>query len=487
MPQADIAMIGLAVMGQNLVMNMADHGFTVAAFNRTTSVVDNFVNGPAKGMSIVGVHSLEEMVAALKRPRRVMMLVKAGQPVDDFIEKLIPLLEPGDIIIDGGNSNYEDSIRRTAYVESKGLLFIGSGVSGGEEGARHGPSLMPGGSAAAWPAIKPIFQAVAAKVPEGDPNGTPCCDWVGENGAGHFVKMVHNGIEYGDMQIIGEAYQLMKEGLGQSNDAMSAVFAKWNKGPLESYLIQITRDILAFRDEKGQAVVDVILDSAGQKGTGKWTVVSALDQGTPLTLVGEAVFARFLSALVDERASASKVLSGASGHFTGDQAALLADLEKAVYAAKVASYAQGYMLMQTAAKAYGWNLNLGGIALMWRGGCIIRSVFLGKIKEAFDANPDLPNLLLASYFRQAMADADSAWRRVVVAAVQLGIPIPALSSSLAFYDGFRRERLPANLTQAQRDYFGAHTYERLDRPRGQFFHTNWTGEGGDVTSRAYQA
>jgi 6-phosphogluconate dehydrogenase len=487
MTQADIAMIGLAVMGQNLVMNMADHGFTVAAYNRTTSVVDNFVNGPAKGMSIVGTHSLEEMVAALKRPRRVMMLVKAGQPVDDFIEKLIPLLEPGDIIIDGGNSNYEDSIRRTAYVESKGLLFIGSGVSGGEEGARRGPSLMPGGSAAAWPAIKPIFQAVAAKVPEGDPNGTPCCDWVGENGAGHFVKMVHNGIEYGDMQIIGEAYQLMKEGLGLGNDAMSAVFANWNKGPLESYLIEITRDILAFRDEQGQAVVDLILDSAGQKGTGKWTVVSALDQSTPLTLVGEAVFARFLSALVDERAAASKVLSGASGHFTGDQAVFLADLEKAVYAAKVASYAQGYMLMQTAAKAYGWNLNLGGIALMWRGGCIIRSVFLGKIKEAFGANPDLPNLLLTPYFRQAMVDADGAWRRVVAAAIQLGLPVPALSSSLAFYDGFRRERLPANLTQAQRDYFGAHTYERIDRPRGQFFHTNWTGEGGDVTSRAYQA
>ncbi len=416
-----------------------------------------------------------------------MMLVKAGQPVDDFIEKLIPLLEPGDIIIDGGNSNYEDSIRRTAYVESKGLLFIGTGVSGGEEGARHGPSLMPGGSAAAWPAIKPVFQAVAAKVPEGDPNGTPCCDWVGENGAGHFVKMVHNGIEYGDMQIIGEAYQLMKEGLGLSNDAMSAVFANWNKGPLESYLIEITRDILAFRDEKGQAVVDVILDSAGQKGTGKWTVVSALDQSTPLTLVGEAVFARFLSALVDERAEASKVLRGASGHFTGDQAAFLADLEKAVYAAKIASYAQGYMLMRTAAQAYGWHLNLGGIALMWRGGCIIRSVFLGKIREAFDANPGLPNLLLAPYFQQAMADADGAWRRVVAAAVQLGIPVPTLSSSLAFYDGYRRERLPANLTQAQRDYFGAHTYERIDRPRGQFFHTNWTGEGGDVTSRAYQA
>jgi 6-phosphogluconate dehydrogenase len=493
MTQADIAVIGLAVMGQNLVMNMADHGFTVAVYNRTTQVADDFVNGPAKGMNIIAAHPLEEMVALLKRPRRVMMLVKAGQPVDDFIEKLIPLLEPGDgetvadVIIDGGNSNYEDSIRRTAYVESKGLLFVGSGVSGGEEGARHGPSLMPGGSAAAWPHIKPIFQAVAAKVPEGDPNGVPCCDWVGGAGAGHFVKMVHNGIEYGDMQIIAEAYQIMKEGLGLSNDEMSEVFARWNQGPLDSYLIEITRDILAYRDEKGEAVVDVILDSAGQKGTGKWTVSSALDQGTPLTLVGEAVFARFLSALVDERAEAARLLAGPSARYTGDKAALLADLAQAVYAAKVASYAQGYMLMGAAAEAYGWDLNLGGIALMWRGGCIIRSVFLGKIKEAFDANPKLANLLLAPYFRSTMAAAEGPWRRVVATAVQLGIPVPTLSSALAFYDGYRRERLPANLTQAQRDYFGAHTYERIDQPRGHFFHTNWTGAGGAVTSRAYQA
>jgi 6-phosphogluconate dehydrogenase len=487
MEQADIAMIGLAVMGQNLVMNMADHGFTVAVYNRTTSVVDDFVSGPARGMSIVPTHSLEEMVAALKRPRRVMMLVKAGQPVDDFIEKLIPLLEPGDIIIDGGNSNYEDSIRRTATVESKGLLFIGTGVSGGEEGARHGPSIMPGGSPAAWSAVKPIFQAVAAKVPEGDPNGTPCCDWVGENGAGHFVKMVHNGIEYGDMQIIAEAYQLMKQGLGLSNDEMSAVFGKWNTGVLESYLIEITRDILAYRDEQGNAVVDVILDSAGQKGTGKWTVASALDQGTPLTLVGEAVFARFLSALVDERAGAAHMLPGPTAQLTGDKANFLADLEQAVYAAKIASYAQGYMLMRAAAEAYGWHLNLGGIALMWRGGCIIRSVFLGKIKEAFDADPGLSNLLLAPYFCAAMTSTQGAWRRVVSTAVQSGLPVPALSSALAFYDGYRRERLPANLTQAQRDYFGAHTYERIDQPRGQFFHTDWTGYGGDVTSHAYQA
>jgi len=487
MAQADIALIGLAVMGQNLVLNMADHGFTVAVYNRTTSVTDEFVNGPARDASIIGAHSLEELVAALKRPRRVMMLVKAGQPVDDFTEKLIPLLDPGDIIIDGGNSNYEDSIRRTAYVESKGLFFIGTGVSGGEEGARHGPSIMPGGSPEAWPHVKHIFQAIAAKVPEGDPNGAPCCDWVGENGAGHFVKMVHNGIEYGDMQIIAEAYQIMKEGLGLGNDEMSAVLGRWNEGLLESYLIEITRDILAYRDEEGQAVVDLILDSAGQKGTGKWTVASALEQGTPLTLVGEAVFSRFLSSLVSERASAARALAGPSEQFTGDRAAFLVDLEQAVYAAKIASYAQGYMLMRAAAEAYGWHLNLGGIALMWRGGCIIRSAFLGKIKEAFDADPGLPNLLLAPYFQQAMAAAGGAWRRVVAGAVQLGIPAPALASALAFYDGYRRQHLPANLTQAQRDYFGAHTYERVDRPRGQFFHTNWTGHGGDVTSRAYQA
>ncbi len=487
MTQADIALIGLAVMGQNLVMNMADHGFTVAVYNRTTSVVDSFVKGSAKGATVIGTYSLEDLVATLKRPRRVMMLVKAGQPVDDFIEKLIPLLESGDIIIDGGNSNYEDSIRRTAYVESKGLLFVGSGVSGGEEGARHGPSLMPGGSAAAWPHIKSIFQAIAAKVPEGDPNGAPCCDWVGGTGAGHFVKMVHNGIEYGDMQIIAEAYQLMKEGLGMGNDEMSAILDTWNQGDLESYLIEISRDILAYRDEDGLAVVDVILDSAGQKGTGKWTVVSALDQGTPLTLVGEAVFARFLSALVDERAAAARTLAGPTGQYAGDKAAFLADLERAVYAAKIVSYAQGYMLMGAAAKVYDWHLNLGGIALMWRGGCIIRSVFLGKIKDAFDADPNLANLLLDPYFRSAIVAAEGPWRRVVAAAVQLGIPIPALASALMYYDGYRCERLPANLTQAQRDYFGAHTYERVDAPRGQFFHTNWTGRGGGVTARAYQA
>ncbi len=487
MQQADLGLIGLAVMGQNLVLNMNDHGFTIAVYNRTTSVVDEFINGNAKGTNIIGAHSLEELVGLLKRPRRVMMLVKAGPPVDAFIDKLIPLLEPGDIIIDGGNSNYEDSMRRTATIEAAGLLYIGTGVSGGEEGARFGPSIMPGGSPAAWEAVRPIFQAVSAKVPEGDPNGAPCCDWVGENGAGHFVKMVHNGIEYGDMQIIAEAYHLMKEGLGMSNDDMSAVLGEWNRGPLDSYLIEITRDILAYKDEQGQAVVDVILDSAGQKGTGKWTVSSALDQGTPLTLVGEAVFSRFLSALVDERAIAAKLLPGPAATFSGDKTALLADLEQAVFASKIASYAQGYMLMRSAASAYKWNLNMGGIALMWRGGCIIRSVFLGKIKEAFDTDPNLQNLLLAPYFQSAMANAHMAWRRVVATAVQLGIPVPTLSSALAFYDGYRRERLPANLTQAQRDYFGAHTYERIDQPRGQFSHTNWTGSGGNITARAYQA
>jgi 6-phosphogluconate dehydrogenase len=487
MAEADIGLIGLAVMGQNLVLNMTDHGFTVAVFNRTTSVMDEFVEGPAKSASVIGTHSVEELVAQLKRPRRVMMMIKAGKAVDTVIEQLIPLLEPGDIIIDGGNSNYEDSTRRTEYLESKGLLFIGTGVSGGEEGARHGPSIMPGGSPPAWPHVKPIFQAIAAKVPEGDPNGEPCCDWVGEDGAGHFVKMVHNGIEYGDMQIIGEAYHLMKEGLGLSNDEMSGIFDQWNEGVLESYLIEITRDILGFRDENGEAVIDVILDSAGQKGTGKWTVASALDQGTPLTLVGEAVFARFLSALVDERAAAAKALVGPAGTYTGDKTAFLTDLEQAVYAAKVTSYAQGYMLMQAAAGEYGWDLNLGGIATIWRGGCIIRSAFLDKIKDAFDAKPNLANLLLDPYFQDVMAAAEGPWRRVVSTAVQLGIPVPALSSALAFYDGYRRERLPANLIQAQRDYFGAHTYERVDRPRGQFFHTNWTGHGGDVTSRSYQA
>ncbi|HSL19306.1 MAG TPA: decarboxylating NADP(+)-dependent phosphogluconate dehydrogenase [Methylomirabilota bacterium] len=484
MTQADIGLIGLAVMGQNLVLNMNDHGFKVAVFNRTTSVVDEFMAGTAKDTGIIGVHSLEELVDSLATPRRVMLLVKAGKPVDAFIDQLIPLLEEGDIIIDGGNSNYNDTIRRTARVESEGLLYIGTGVSGGEEGARTGPSIMPGGSPTAWPHVKPIFQAISAKVED----GSPCCEWVGENGAGHFVKMTHNGIEYGDMQLICEAYQLMKDGLGLDHDRMHAIFAEWNEGELDSYLIEITRDILGFRDTDGEPMVEKILDTAGQKGTGKWTAMASLEMGIPLTLIGEAVFARFLSALKDERVAASRVLHGPAGaSFGGDPAAFVDDLQQALLAAKIVSYAQGYMLMRAAAKEYGWNLNNGGIALMWRGGCIIRSVFLGRIKDAFDTNPDLDNLLLDPYFADKVHQAQAAWRRVLASAVAMGIPVPALSSALAFYDGYRHDRLPANLLQAQRDYFGAHTYERVDRPRGEFSHTDWTGRGGDTTARTYTA
>ena len=481
--KADIGLIGLAVMGQNLVLNMNDHGFKVAVYNRTVSLVDEFLEGNAAGTKIVGAHSLEELVEALEKPRRVMLLVKAGQPVDDFIERLIPLLDQDDIIIDGGNSNYNDTIRRAKWVEENGLYYIGTGVSGGEEGARHGPSIMPGGSPEAWPWVQPIFQAVSAKVED----GSPCCDWVGENGAGHFVKMVHNGIEYGDMQLICEAYHLMHEGLGLGHDRMHEVFAEWNEGVLDSYLIEITRDILGFRDEGGEPVLEKILDSAGQKGTGKWTAMSALEMGIPLSLIGEAVMARFLSALKEERVAAARVLGGPEASFGGDVDGFIDDLRQALYASKIISYAQGYMLMRAAAGEYGWKLNNGGIALMWRGGCIIRSAFLGKIKEAFDRDPGLNNLLLDPYFSEQVQSAQAAWRRVVAKAVALGVPVPAMSSALAFYDGYRHGRLPANLLQAQRDYFGAHTYERVDKPRGEFFHTDWTGRGGDVTARTYQA
>lgn len=483
MEKCDIGLIGLAVMGQNLVLNMNDHGFKVAVYNRTLSKVDEFINGNAKGTEIVGTHSLEEMTGLLKRPRRVMMLVKAGAPVDDFIELLLPCLEEGDIIIDGGNSNYNDTIRRTAYVESKGLFYIGTGVSGGEEGARFGPSIMPGGSPEAWPHVKDIFQAVAAKVD----NEVPCCDWVGKDGAGHYVKMTHNGIEYGDMQLICEAYDLMKTVVGMSNNEMHEVFAKWNQGKLDSYLIEITRDILGYTDENGEYVIDSILDTAGQKGTGKWTAISALEMSIPLTLINEAVLSRFLSALKDERVKASNVLSGPVNKYDGEKQAFIQDIHDALYASKIMSYTQGYMLMRSAAAVYGWNLNYGGIALMWRGGCIIRSVFLGKIKEAFDKDKDLNNLLLDEYFMAEVDAAQSGWRSVIAAAVNAGIPVPAMSSALSFYDGYRQEKLPANLLQAQRDYFGAHTYERVDRPRGEFFHTNWTGTGGDVTSSTYNA
>ena len=482
-PKADIAVIGLAVMGQNLILNMNDHGFTVAAFNRTVSKVDDFLNKEAKGTNVIGAHSIEEMIGLLKKPRRVMLMVKAGNAVDEFIDHIIPHLEAGDIIIDGGNSLFEDTIRRTKYVESKGFLYIGTGVSGGEEGARRGPSIMPGGSPAAWPHVKDIFQKISAKVED----GTPCCDWVGENGAGHYVKMVHNGIEYGDMQLIGEAYNLMKTGLGLSADQMHEVFAEWNKGELNSYLIEITRDILAFKDADGQPLVDKILDTAGQKGTGKWTVMSSQDLGIPITLIAEAVYARCISALKEERVAAAKKLKGPKPAIKGDQKQLIEQIRQALYASKIVSYAQGYMLLRAAAKERAWNLNYGGIALMWRGGCIIRSAFLGKIKEAFDKDAQLSNLLLAPFFRKAIKDSQRSWRKVVSLAARKGIPVPAFSTALAFYDSYRSERLPANLLQAQRDYFGAHTYERLDQPRGQFFHTNWTGHGGTTASGTYTA
>ncbi len=479
--QADIGMIGLAVMGQNLVLNMDDHGFTVAVYNRTTGEVDRFLANEAHGTNVIGTHSLAELVASLKRPRRVMMMVKAGAPVDQVINQLVPLLEEGDIIIDGGNSHFPDSTRRTQELAAKGILFLGTGVSGGEVGARFGPSIMPGGAPAAWPHVKPIFQGIAARVAD----GSPCCDWVGEEGAGHFVKMVHNGIEYGDMQLICEAYDLLQHGLGMTADEMSAVFKGWNTGKLDSYLIEITAEILAYKDADGAPLVDKILDAAGQKGTGKWTAVAALDNGIPLTLIGEAVFARALSALKEERMAAAPVLGSPIPRYTGDRAAFIADLSAALFASKIVSYTQGYMLMRSASEEFGWKLAYGNIALMWRGGCIIRAAYLDDIKAAFDTDPGLTNLLLAPFFREQMQQAEAGWRRVMAAAVTLGIPVPAMSSALAFYDGYRRGRLPANLLQAQRDYFGAHTYERVDKPRGEFFHTNWTGQGGDVTSTTY--
>jgi len=483
--KADLGLVGLAVMGENLVMNMESKGFTIAVYNRTVQRVTDFIDGRAKGLNIIGTFSLEELVANLAKPRKVMLMVKAGSPVDDFIDALIPLLEDGDIIIDGGNSHFPDTMRRCAYVESKGLLYIGTGVSGGEEGALLGPSMMPGGSPKAWESVKPILQAVAAKVED----GSPCCDWVGENGAGHFVKMVHNGIEYGDMQLICEAYQLMRDYLGLTADEMHEIFAEWNKSELDSYLIDITKDILAYKDTDGSPLVDKILDTAGQKGTGKWTAISALDEGIPLTLIGEAVYSRCLSAMKDERVIAAKALGGECEKFTtataDEKKSFIEAIRKALLASKIISYAQGYTLMRAAAETYGWNLNYGGIALMWRGGCIIRSVFLGKIKEAFDANPELTNLLLDPYFKDKIADLVGSWRVVVAAAVCSGIPTPAFASALSYYDGYRCANLPANLLQAQRDYFGAHTYERLDKPRGEFYHTNWTGHGGGTSAQTY--
>ncbi len=479
----DIGLIGLAVMGQNLVLNMNDHGFKVAVYNRTVSKVDEFINDEAKGTAIVGAHTIPEFIAALKRPRRVMMLVKAGQAVDDTIDSILPHLEAGDIVIDGGNSLFTDSNRRDAALAAKGILFIGTGVSGGEEGARNGPSIMPGGNAAAWPHVKDIFQSIAAKVED----GTPCCDWVGEGGSGHYVKMIHNGIEYGDMQLIGEAYQLLKDGLGLTPDELHGVFTEWNKGELDSYLIEITAEIFAKKDEDGAPMIDKILDAAGQKGTGKWTCESALDMGMPVTLIGEAVFARCLSALKDARVEASKVLTGPAAAKDTDRQAFIEDVRRALYCSKIISYAQGYMLLSAAAREYKWNLNLGGIALMWRGGCIIRSRFLARIKEAFDKNPKLSNLLLDSFFSDTLDKYQASWRSGCIRAIQHGVPVPAFSTAMSFYDGFRTARLPANLLQAQRDFFGAHTYERVDKPRGQFFHTNWTGRGGRVSSTTYNA
>ena len=479
--KADFGLVGLAVTGENLVLNIESRGFTVAVYNRTVEKVDQFVQGRGKGKKFIGAHTIPELVASLKTPRKIMLMVKAGKPVDDFIELIIPHLEAGDIIIDGGNSHFPDSIRRTKYLESKGFLFIGTGVSGGEEGALRGPSIMPGGSPAAWPHVKPIFQSIAAKVTD----GTPCCDWVGNDGAGHFVKMVHNGIEYGDMQLICEAYQMMSELLGMTADEIHEVFKKWNTGDLDSYLVEITRDILAYKDADGKPLVDKILDTAGQKGTGKWTSVASLDLGIPLTLISEAVYARCLSAIKDERVAASKVLSGPKAKFSGDKQAFLADLEKALYASKIVSYAQGFTLMRAAADEFKWSLKYGSIALLWRGGCIIRSAFLGKIKEAFDNNPSLANLLLDPFFSEKIDASQESWRRVISTAVLNGAWVPAFSTALNYYDGYRNARLPANLLQAQRDYFGAQQYERIDKPRGEFFHTNWTGRGGETASSTY--
>ncbi|WP_041524174.1 decarboxylating NADP(+)-dependent phosphogluconate dehydrogenase [Gilvimarinus agarilyticus] len=478
---SDIGLVGLAVMGENLILNMESKGFTVTAYNRSVDKVTNFIEGRAAGKNIRGAESIEELVASLEKPRKIMLMVKAGAPVDAFIEQLIPHLDKGDIIIDGGNTHFPDTNRRVEYLREKGLHFIGAGVSGGEEGALIGPSIMPGGAPEAWEAVKPIFQGIAAKVED----GSPCCDWVGENGAGHFVKMVHNGIEYGDMQLLCEAYQIMKELLGMSADEIHKVFADWNNTELDSYLVEISRDIMAYKDEDGEPLVEKILDTAGQKGTGKWTGVVALDFGVPLTLIAESVFARCISALKDERVEASKVLTGPAKNFTGDKAAFIEDLRQAVLAAKIVSYAQGYTLMREAAKEFGWHLNYGGIALMWRGGCIIRSAFLGDIKAAFDKNPELNNLLLDDYFKDVVVKSQQGWRNVAATAITNGVPVPCLTAALNYFDGYRTERLPANLLQAQRDYFGAHTYERLDKPRGEFFHTNWTGRGGDTASTTY--
>ena len=481
MKKSDIGLIGIAVMGENLCLNMASKGFQITAYSRSQETVDDFLQGRAKGLDILGTTSLEDLVDSLKKPRKVMMMIKAGKPVDSVIDQLIPLLEEGDVIIDGGNSHYQDTIRRTAYVESKGLLFIGTGVSGGEEGALLGPSIMPGGSKKAWPLVEPIFKSIAAKVAD----GSVCCDWVGNNGAGHFVKMVHNGIEYGDIQLITEAYHLMKELLGLSAFEMHDIFKAWNQTELDSYLIEITSDILAFKDHDGQPLVDKILDTAGQKGTGKWTAEASLDEGVPLTLIVESVYARFLSAMKSERVHAAGVFKQTPNQFKGDKKAFIEDIRKALYAAKIISYAQGFALLKASAETYQWDLNYGEIALMWRGGCIIRSVFLDDIKKAYVRDPKLNNLVLDTYFKKTIETLLDSYRRVVSTAVLNGVPTPSMSAGLNYLDGYKTAVLPANLLQALRDYFGAHTYERIDEPRGTFFHTNWTGRGGDTSSTTY--
>ena len=482
MKKADIGLIGLAVMGENLAMNLESKGYTVAVYNRTADKVTRFVQGRAKGKGILGCASLEALCAALEPPRKVLLMVRSGQPVDSLIQGLLPYLEPGDVIIDGGNSHFPDTARRCAQVEAQGLYYVGAGISGGEEGALNGPSIMPGGSPKAWPLVKDILQAASAQV-----EGAPCCDWVGEGGAGHFVKMVHNGIEYGDMQLICEAYQLMKDCLGMDHQQMSQAFSRWNQTQLNSYLIEITARILARRDQDGAPLVEKIVDCAGQKGTGKWTAMAALDQGVPLTLIGEAVFARCLSALRDERIAAAQVLPGPKPAQAGSPEAWVETIGQALYAAKIVSYAQGYQLMRAAAETYGWNLNYGGIAMMWRGGCIIRSAFLDKIKDAYQANPQLPNLMLDPFFAGQLAAAQPGWRKVCALAISSGVPAPALTAALSYYDGYRCPRLPANLLQAQRDYFGAHTYQRIDAAPDQFFHTDWTGQGGATVAQTYNA
>jgi len=481
--KTDIGLIGLAVMGQNLVLNMVDRGFSVAVYNRTFAKVQEFVEGPAKGKKIVGFHELKEFVLSLKRPRRVMLMVKAGDAVDELIGQLMPFLEPGDIVIDGGNSHFPDSQRRYEELKDKGILFVGAGISGGEEGARHGPSIMPGGNKDAWPHVKGIFQAIAAKSDDGE----PCCDWVGEGGAGHYVKMVHNGIEYGDMQLICEAYDLLKRGAHFSYPDLEKVFSKWNQGELDSYLIEITAQIFGKQDTDGKPLLEKILDVAGQKGTGKWTGIDALDRGMPLTLIGEAVFARCVSALKEERVQASKKYPEESHQEKRDPEALAKQISEALYASKIISYAQGFMLMKAASDEHKWKLNFGSIALMWRGGCIIRSKFLGKIKQAYEKSPDLQNLMLDPFFTSEIKRSIPSWRQVVATGALMGVALPCFSSALSFFDGYRSASLPANLLQAQRDFFGAHTYERTDKPRGQFFHTNWTGRGGDVSSSTYNA